>query len=774
MTAQHSTDQILAGLEEEIWAPTGFVHGTAEDPAGTLRALASDDDEAVREALSSFWHSMRARTPAYSATRQCVPYLARLCAAGVYTETLLELLHSVADGEDQPRGDQDELTAAVATQVPALLPLLAHDDPDIRRLLLRIIGLSGPARAAAEAIRERWPQESDEDLRSELLSACRAADPGIAADIAAGELGAENDPEVRLAAALSLVRDDAPWTDELAAAATAWATAGAGAGSEPGERWFDTSTGEWKDTDREDTAFQDLLLLLADRDGLPLSLSLLETARTAGGAAADTVGDPGDGAGFRARRMLSGIEALCGEFRPAPAALTGPLAELVAHADPVVRGRAVAMVRRLGEEGRPAADAVLAVAAGETPGSGGEGDDKEAADDALALLVALRDPRAVPLLARHLPHSRGALETAVGTSPWSARRGVVVPFDAALLAAARSLLRTPDRRNYGAPRHLCALLAAWGPRAAPALPELYELLSKEPQHAPGAVAAVAAGTPDAEVAADRLRAAADRATSAYERMPAAVALRELTDESGLLVAAVRAGLDEVLYSKRAAVTRARDLGPDGAPLLPRLRELLTPETSGDAGWDWGDCLGAASATHAIHGREAAGELLPTLSAALNGRDDRVRDAAARLARRIGAPAAALASDIPPLFGSMTTLVSACGALLAFPGAVVGHDSAVGADEANDVDGADAADGVDGVDEETVTDALLLAVEQSGPVEEALGLLRELGGGSLAPQVRERLRELAGSPRRPPRHPYDLQWIRKDQERLAALRTALSL
>ncbi|QKV90835.1 hypothetical protein HUT19_02995 [Streptomyces sp. NA02950] len=737
MTAQLTTEEIFEGLDDEVWLPTGFVGGTAADPAGTLRALASDDDEAVREALTSFWHAMRARVPAYTATVQCVPYLARLCVSGVYTETLLELLHSVADGEDQPRGDQDELVAAVAAQVPVLLPLLADEDVDIRRLVVRIIGLSGPSRTSAEAIRERWADETDQGLRSDLLTACRVADADIAAEISAGELGPGRDPEVRLAAALSLVRADGAWTDELAAAATAWALNGTE--TEPGERWFDPSTGDWKDTDRDDRSFELLLALLADRGELPVALGLLETVATA----------EGEGAGLRNRRVLAAAETLCGEFRTAPPSLVPYLAALVGDEDAAVAGRALSQLRRLGDEARPAADAVLRVAAGEVGTRGGEREDEELADTALAVLIGLGDPRAVPLLARDLPCRRESLETAVGSSAWSAGRGVVVPFDAGLLDAARDLLRNPDRRNYGAPRYLCTLLSAWGPQAAPALPELYALLPKERQNAPAAVAAAAAGTDDAEEAAERLRAAADGA-SVYDRMPIAAALHKLTGDSAPLVEAVRAGLDDILYSKRSAVARASRLGAAGEPLLPRLRELLAPEETDGVGWDRGDCLSAASAILAIEGPGAAEELLPVVSAVLAA-DSRTGAAAARLARRIGAPAASLAPEFAPLFRKIDTLVPACGALMALPGAI----------------------GPDGeLDQETLTDALVLAVEQGGQAEEAIALLRELGGGSLTPDVTERLRELADATRRPPRHPYDLHWIRADQRRLAVIRAAL--
>ncbi|MEU1669737.1 hypothetical protein ABZ547_40370 [Streptomyces sparsogenes] len=743
MTAQYDPETILAGLDDEAWPTIGFSRGTAADPAGTLRALVTAEEEVVREeALGSFWGALRARVPAYRATVQVIPYLARACAAGIYQEALLELLHSVANGEDQPRDDQDELTAAVAAQVPLLLPLLAHDDEDVRRRLIRILVLSGRSRETAEAIRARWTEEPDPALRSALLSACRVADPDIAAEIGAGELGPDRDPEIRLVAVLNLVRDGAPWTDELEAAATAWALRGSEI--EPVERWFDTGTGDWKDTDPDDESFELLLQLLADRGEIPVAIRLLDTVLAAEGPGAD----------LRGRRALNAIEPLCAEYRTAPALLVPHLTSLVTHQDLVVAGQAIGQLRRLGEEGRPAADALLIHASGERVA---EAEDKfdaedaeEVADNALAALVDLGDPRAVPLLARDLPRRKEALEAAVGISPWSPRDEPSVPFDPHLLEAARELIRNPDRRNYSAPRYLCALLASWGPRAAPALPELYSLLPKERQHAPGAVAAVAAGTEAAAEAADRLREAAEGA-SVYDRMPTAEALHRLTGDTGQFIEAIRPGLDDILYSRRAAVGRAERLGPAGEPLLPRLRELLVPEEGERVGWDLRDCLAAASAVRAIAGESATDELIPVLSRGLESRDAQTRASAARLAGKLGASAAPLAERIAPLLESPATFLPAARALLGIPGAV----------------------GPEGViDREELTEALLMTVDSLGSPAPALDLLRDLGGGSLPPSAAARLRASLAAERRPPLRHFDLHRIRTDQRRTAALRAAL--
>jgi hypothetical protein len=718
MTTRLNLEEIFAGLDDVEWPHIGFSY--VEYPADKLRTIVSEDREVAREAVGDFWAAMNKRAPSYPATVECIPFLARLCAAGVFTGELLELLHSVAYGLNQPRDDQDEVVAAVASEVPLLLPRLNDPDEDNRRWTIGIIALSGRSREAAEAIRSRWAQEWDPDLRADMLNACRHADPEIAAQLSVTAIAPEEAPEIRLAATLSLVLADAPWTPELAAAATAWALAGDDV--EFAERWFDTSTGDWKETDRDDK-FVELLGVLAARGELAEAAALAQTVLAGNG--------PGEG--FRRRRVLSGIEELCGEYRSAPVLLAPVLVPLVADDDHAVSEQALAVLHRIGPEGQLAADAVLAVADSRDSG------DDELADEALGVLLSFGDPRALPLLARDLPRRENALEVAIGGG-WRGG-GSATPFDPALLHAARDLIRNPDRRSR-APRRLCALLTSWKAQAAPALPELYSLLDKEPQRAPAAIAAVAAGTNAAAVA--RLTEAAEAASS-YDRMFAASALYKLTGDSAPFVAALGQGLAGVLYELRYAMPQAGQLGTAGEPLLPRLRELLAYD---DRGWTANDRMAAADAMYAIAGDAVADELLPVLSTALDERSA----AAARLVRRIAVPAASLAPRVVPLLGSLPTSLAAAGALLALPGAV-------------------GSDGV--ISHGDLTEILLAIVEHGAHTEAAIAFLRELGGGQLEPAAVDALRRIITDDRRPRPIGYELDRIRNDQNRVAAIRAALA-
>ncbi|GAB3835197.1 hypothetical protein [Dactylosporangium cerinum] len=730
MTTHLNLEEIFAGLDDVEWPHIGFSY--AEFPAEKLRTIGSADAEVAREAVGDFWAAMNTRAPRYPATVECIPFLARLCAAGVFVGELLELLHSVAYGLNQPRDDQDALVAAVAAELPLLLPRLDDPDEDNRRWTIGIIALCGRSREAAEAIRGRWTREPDSDLRTEMLNACRHADPEIAAELSVAAIAPQEAPELRLAATLSLVLADALWTPELAAAATAWALPGDDV--ESAERWFDTSTGDWKETDRDDK-FVELLGLLAGRGALAEAAALAQAVLAVDG--------PGEG--FRRRRALSGIDELCGEYRGAPVLLAPLLVPLVADEDAAVAEQVLAVLHRIGPEGRLAADAVLAVA------DSRDGSDDELADKALGVLLDLGDPRAVPLLARDLPRRRNALEVAIGRS-WRGG-GSTAPFDPALLDAARDLLRNPDRRNSSAPRHLCSLLASWGAEAAPALPELYSLLDKNPQHAPAAIAAVAAGTDAAAEAAARLTALADAASS-YDRMFAADALHKLTGDAAPLVAALGQGLAGVLYELRYAMPRAGQLGAAGEPLLPRLRELLAYD---DRGWTTDDRMAAASSMYAIAGDAVADELLPVLSTALDKRSA----AATWLVRRIGIPAASLAPQLAPLLGSLRTALAAAGALLALarsgPGKAlpdpIGSDGVISHDD--------------------LAEVLLTIVEYGGRTKVAIALLRQLGGGTFEPAAVDALRRILANEHRPPPIGYELDRIHNDQDRVAAIGAALA-
>jgi hypothetical protein len=191
------------------------------------------------------------------------------------------------------------------------------------------------------------------------------------------------------------------------------------------------------------------------------------------------------------------------------------------------------------------------------------------ANDALACLLDLGDPRAPGLLARDLRQRAEVLGS--GGIVESSRPWMALGFDPGLLDAIRGVLGNrhdhADALLPGRPAHtrrnaltgLLDLLASWGPAAAPATPEIIAVL------------------PVAWVAAARaLRAAADAtADRAVRRILAAGALRDLTGDTGPLLAAIRDGLGhprEVTFAARAA----RSIEDPPRWLIAALEAALAP------------------------------------------------------------------------------------------------------------------------------------------------------------------------------------------------------
>lgn len=709
-------DEIFDGLDDVDWPYIGFSH--ADSPAATLRDIASEDPEVAQAAVDRFWAAMNTRAPVYPATVECIPYLVRLCAAGKQTRGLLELLQSIAVGANQPRSDQEKLVKALAGQLPRLLPHLTDTDKVVRARTVAIVRHCGPSPQAARALRDRWADEPDAGLKAALLDACRRADPTTAAGLAATATGPEQPSSVRLAAATCLVATGAAWTAGLAAAASAWAHGNADV--PPAGSTSDSHPDAWRHTAPDDT-FVELLTLLAGRGMMAEAVELLTTAVDAGGPASEQ----------RQRRLVAGIDTLCGEYRGAPTMLAPLLATLLGVEDKRVVGQALGVVDRIGPEGKAAADALVALA---------ESDDDAQADQALAVLVRLGDPRGVPLLARDLPRRGQALEAAAGRGS-----DKPIPYASELLDAARKLLGGEDKRGTGTNRLLCTLLGSWGRDAVPALPELFTLLEYDQQYAPAAVAAVAAGTAEKGEAVTRLTEADQHSTTTYHRLIVAEALHTLTGDNGRLREAADRSLTGTLYEARDAVRIAGQLGTDAAPLLPKLRTLLTAGQT----WTGEDRVATAAAMYAIAGESVVDELHPVLWKSLDARVP----AAATLVGQIGAPVADLAKRLVPLLRSVTTALPAARALLALPdGKGVGPDGVTTSDE--------------------LTKVLLLTVEHGRDHRTAIELLRQVGGGKLGAEAVDGLRTLLDSDRRPRTSGYEPDRIRTDQRRVAALRDAL--
>ncbi|MFJ6708868.1 MULTISPECIES: hypothetical protein [unclassified Streptomyces] len=126
---------VLAGLDQVSWSQLHHAYGSAEDVPALLRGLASLEEETAEEAEQELWSSIVHQGTVYTATAPTVPFLARLIAEGVRRNALVGMLGVIAASVDEhdlpvPGAPRD----AVAAQLGLLLPLLADDDREVRRI----------------------------------------------------------------------------------------------------------------------------------------------------------------------------------------------------------------------------------------------------------------------------------------------------------------------------------------------------------------------------------------------------------------------------------------------------------------------------------------------------------------------------------------------------------------------------------------------------------------------------------------------------------------
>ena len=277
---------------------------------------------------------------------------------------------------------------------------------------------------------------------------------------------------------------------------------------------------------------------------------------------------------------VHGLRRLADEYRSAAGPAAEVFTDLLEH--PRLSGAALYAMRGLGPTyTRQAADCLTRIAQ--------DAADPQA-DLALALLIEQEDPRVPRLLAALLADRPRALSAAYGLlhRPVPA----VLAFDADLLAAIRArisdLLDAPSRgprdlaestRRRNEPVELVGLLRAWGPSAAPAVPE--PLRSLERGRCVAAAASAAVGLRSPEVLHTLRRSAS--AGPGCCRFAAAQALESLTGEQEPLVAAIEyaVGQDRAWpYKMLESIDRLRAYAERLLPALHaaylRLRDPASP------------------------------------------------------------------------------------------------------------------------------------------------------------------------------------------------------
>jgi hypothetical protein len=596
---------ILAGLKDIPWRKLECAYADDSVPA-LLRTLASGGNSA-EEAFHELFGSLCHQGSVYPASVAAAPFLARIAAAGLLTREVLILLGSIAASTDErdlpePGGAR----AAVAAQAVLLAPLLAGPDPRVRATAIWVL-TQARAPGLVPLLRERWAAEADPTVRATVLKALSVLEPALAADLAAPVLAssvlassvpassvlAAPDPAdpgradggLCLIAAVACVAAGQPWTTGLHAAATAWMADG------------EVLPDFWDDND----PFEGLILALAER-GEPDAATRLVSAGL-------TYADPGPAApagpqsgpvrtsAFRAppgpgrvrERSAWSAAELARAYRSPAQALVLPLAVAAADADAGIS--ALCLLRELHAAGIPGA-AESAVTDRVAAAAEVVGPDRRA-DEALACLIDLGDPRVARLLARDLRHRPHALAAAANAarsqvpappslllpSPALPSPGLpspALPCDPALLEAVRGYLRAPEvraRRVRGnIPGDLFALVRSWGPDAAPAIPEVLALQPVPPLNAAITLAAVDPGHPDLLPLLRQTAATGRR----WERTSAASLLRDLTGADEPFLAVLEDGLRGHGHELGDVATAIARLGPAGASLAPAIAAALSP------------------------------------------------------------------------------------------------------------------------------------------------------------------------------------------------------
>lgn len=766
---------VLAGLDDRPWGDVEHAYGSAEDVPAVLRALADDDPATAGAALHELYGNIWHQGTVYAATVEAVPFLARLAAAGYRSADVLVLLGSIAESEDEYGVPRGACRAAVAAQLPLVLPLLDAGDAQVRQGAAWVCGhaaggertrsalagagpgLEGTRPVLEEtwsALERRWVVEVEPLVRAELLAAMVRLDPAAAVGAATAALDPTGPAELRLAGVLACLDAGLPWSTVHHDTVLALLPAD------------DLVSGRFDEDRRESLhAVVDILLRRATADDREAAFGLLEAALALPGpdARAEAVW-AADHACMISRsapsRLLPSLVRLLGDPSAAPRVLSllgktaggaggdvdGGSADVAGALADALAGLATGAGTATSTDSDSDADSESGTSTGIATAIGSGSD--STADQALAVLVAVAPERAARLLAADLPGRPRALTVAAGERGLGTARAATLPFAAELLDAVRRRLADPGVQGNES-IDLALLLTSWGTRASAAIPELLDALPRVPLVGPKALVALCpADGPVRDRVVVRLRKAAG--TGPEEGRPAAAhALFELTGDAQPLRTAIRSGLSGKLYDMRDAARRSAELGSAGAELAPALRAALGDPGQGRTIPRLDADIELAEALWRITGE--ADEALRILASVLAESDGPwfkwtgVR--AARLAAQLGPAARPLR---PVLESMLDTPLHAPACALAL--------LAIGVED--DTRGA-------------LADPVLTSAEHNADPDTALEALTSLGRPALTQDHLNRLTALADGDRRVVSSGLEHQIIRADERLRIRARATLS-
>jgi HEAT repeat protein len=607
-------------LETVPWASLQHNYGSAKDVPGLLRASAAGDRDAFMTLDNHLFHQ---GGWVCSAATAALPFLVRIAAdtrhefrADVLDTITLIIRESISVEE---RHVDDNWPAALTLELPRLLQFLSDPDPQVRRMAA-CQAASLPVDAAVTALMARWVIEPDRIARWDITLSlgdllARTPAPQAAAEVVdlLNSLLTRDDQQLALAAVHALHRagkiNPVDHLDLMLRAVTGEVTgwtnsAHVGGGRSVVMAW----AGE-----------------LLTEDPVAASTFAIGVGRGAS--------DP-----EQRVAMAQAAGTLLQDWRTPATSLLPELIAWLVDPEPEVRYRGAFLLGGLGDVAAEHADALALVSTDTTIRSSRSGLTVGAAGQ--WALSRLGDARCVPGLVHQLtlagPGSESpayfSISPHVPYLPTLHEQLVPLPqFSEAFLPHLRRILNELRHHpNQPGAHQWTKALAAWGPAAAGAVPELTALLSDEKTWWPAAHALAQIG-PAAATAGSSLR---PRAATSFD---AAWAYWRITGHAGPVLSICEKTM--ATNSDTVSLERVGDLGPLAVQHIDVFRETAL------AGTMW-TRIYAARACWTTGGDEetALSVLLDTVRPLTTGKYLPVQWTALRYLAEIG-PAAASAAPV---------------------------------------------------------------------------------------------------------------------------------